>query len=231
MSLHIGTTKGEIAKRVLLPGDPLRAKAIAENFLSDAHCYNKIRNMFGYTGLCNGEHVSVQGSGMGIPSLSIYVNELLNEYDVKQLIRVGTCGSIQQSLRIGDIILAISGSTHSNTSNLRFPNGNYAPAADFFLLRSAYDVAVKMGIDPVIGNVFSSDLFYHDDPDQWEKWAEYGVLALEMETSGLYTLAAKYHAQALTILTVSDLLLSGKQASAEMRETQFMEMAKIALEL
>ncbi len=231
MSLHIGAAKGEIAKRVLLPGDPLRAKAIAENFLSDTHCYNKIRNMFGYTGSYKGERVSVQGSGMGIPSLSIYVNELLNEYDVKQLIRVGTCGSIQQSIGIGDIILAISGSTHSNTNNLRFPNGNYAPAADFFLLRSAYDIAVNMGIEPIIGNVFSSDLFYNDDPGHWEKWAEYGVLALEMETSGLYTLAAKYHAQALTILTVSDHLLSGEQATAEMRETQFMEMAKIALEL
>ncbi len=231
MSLHIGASKGEIAERVLLPGDPLRAKSIADNYLTDVICYNKIRNMFGYTGVYKGQRVSVQGSGMGIPSLSIYVNELYNEYDVRQIIRVGTCGSIQKSLGIGDIILAISASTHSNTNNLRFPDGNYAPAADFDLLRKAYDAAIKMGVTPVVGNVFSSDLFYNDDPDHWKKWAEYGVLALEMESTGLYTLAAKYRAQALTVLTVSDLLLNGEQASPEERQENFMEMAQIALNI
>ena len=231
MSLHIGAAKGEIAERVLLPGDPLRAKAIADHYLSDVICYNEIRGMLGFTGNYNGKRVSVQGSGMGIPSLSIYVHELLVDYNVEQVIRVGTCGAIQENLKIGDVILAIAASTHSSTNSLRFPDGTYAPAADFKLLHDAYDVAVKMGIGPVVGNVFSSDLFYHDDMDHWKKWANYGVLALEMESSGLYTLAAKYKAQALTINTVSDHLLTGDQASPEERQSRFMDMAKIALEV
>ncbi len=229
MSIHIGAKKGEIANRVLLPGDPLRAKAIAERYLTEVFCYNEIRGMFGFTGIYKGEKVSVQGSGMGIPSLSIYVHELLEEYNVKEVIRVGTCGSIQSSIGIGDIILAIAASTHSSTNNLRFPDGTYAPAADFNLLKSAYDEAVKLGEDPIVGNVFSSDLFYHDDRDHWKKWAEYGVLALEMESSGLYTLAAKFKAKALTILTVSDHLITGEQADPETRQSKFMEMAEIAL--
>jgi len=231
MSLHISAKNGEIGERVLLPGDPLRAKAIAEEFLSEVYCYNEIRGMLGFTGTYKGKRVSVQGSGMGIPSLSIYVHELLVEYNVKQIIRVGTCGAIQESLQIGDIVFAIAASTHSSTNSLRFPDGTYAPAADFKLLHDAYDIALKMGVKPVVGNVFSSDLFYHDDMDHWKKWANYGVLALEMESSGLYTLAAKYKAQALTINTVSDHLLSGEQASAEARQSKFMEMAQIALEV
>lgn len=231
MSLHIAANKGEIADRVLLPGDPLRAKAIADTYLSDVVCYNEIRGMLGFTGNYNGKRVSVQGSGMGIPSLSIYVHELLVDYDVKQVIRVGTCGAIQDYLKIGDVILAIAASTHSSTNSLRFPDGTYAPAADFKLLHDSYDVAIKMGLKPVVGNVFSSDLFYHDDMDHWKKWANYGVLALEMESSGLYTLAAKYKAQALTINTVSDHLLTGDQASPDERQSRFMDMAKIALEV
>ena len=231
MSLHIGAVKGQIADRVLLPGDPLRAKAIAEEFLTDVICYNEIRGMLGFTGNYKGRRISVQGSGMGIPSLSIYVHELLEEYEVKQVIRVGTCGAIQEHLNLGDVILAIAASTHSSTNNLRFPDGTYAPAADFHLLHDAYDVALTMGIKPIVGNVFSSDLFYHDDIDHWKKFANYGVLALEMESSGLYTLAARYKAQALTINTVSDHLLTGAQASPEVRQSKFMEMAKIALEV
>jgi purine-nucleoside phosphorylase len=231
MSLHIGAKKGEIADRVLLPGDPLRAKAIADEYLSDVVCYNEIRGMLGFTGSYNGKRVSVQGSGMGIPSLSIYVHELLVDYNVKQVIRVGTCGAIQEHLKIGDIIFGIAASTHSSTNSLRFPDGTYAPAADFKLLHDAYDVALKMGVEPIVGNVFSSDLFYHDDMDHWKKWANYGVLALEMESSGLYTLAAKYKAQALTINTVSDHLLTGEQAPPDERQSRFMDMAKIALEV
>ena len=168
---------------------------------------------------------------MGIPSLSIYVHELLVDYNVKQVIRVGTCGAIQEYLKIGDIIFGIAASTHSSTNSLRFPDGTYAPAADFKLLHDAYDVALKMGVEPIVGNVFSSDLFYHDDMDHWKKWANYGVLALEMESSGLYTLAAKYKAQALTINTVSDHLLTGEQAPPDERQSRFMDMAKIALEV
>lgn len=231
MSLHIGAKKGEIAERVLLPGDPLRAKAIADQYLTDVVCYNEIRGMLGFTGTYNGKRVSVQGSGMGIPSLSIYVHELLVDYEVQQVIRVGTCGAIQNHLKIGDVIFAIAASTHSSTNNLRFPDGTYAPAADFKLLHDAYDVALKMGVEPVVGNVFSSDLFYNDDMDHWKKWANYGVLALEMESSGLYTLAAKYKAQALTINTVSDHLLTGDQAPPDERQSRFMDMAKIALEV
>ncbi len=231
MSIHIDAKSGDIAETVLLPGDPLRAKNIADNMLDNASCYNEVRGMLGYTGTYKGKRVSVQGTGMGIPSISIYVNELISEYKVSRLIRVGTCGSIQPDLKLRDVILAMSASTDSNVNRLRFQGMNFAPAADFGLLQSAYDVARRRNIEVRVGNVFSTDSFYHDDPEYWQVWAQHGVLALEMETSALYTLAAKYQAEALAILTVSDALPSGEKASPEERQQSFTRMVEIALEI
>ncbi|ADL69490.1 purine nucleoside phosphorylase [Thermoanaerobacterium thermosaccharolyticum DSM 571] len=231
MSIHIGAKEGEIANTVLLPGDPLRAKYIAENFLSDVKCYNEVRGMYGYTGNYKGKRVSVQGTGMGIPSISIYVNELIESYNVKNLIRIGTCGSMQPDINIRDVILAMSSSTDSAINRIRFNGMDYAPTASFKLLKKAYDAATSMGINVKVGNVLSSDTFYNDDKDSWKLWAKFGVLAVEMETAGLYTLAAKYGVNALTILTVSDSLVTGHATSAEERQKTFNDMIKIAFEV
>lgn len=231
MSIHIGAKENDIARTVLLPGDPLRAKFIAENFLEDPVCYNEVRGMYGFTGTYKGEKVSVQGTGMGIPSLSIYVNELITQYGVKNLIRVGTCGAMQPDIKIRDVILAMTSSTNSAINKLRFNGMDYAPAASFKLLKRAYDAAMEKGLDIRVGNVLSSDTFYDDDPDSWRLWAKFGVLAVEMETTGLYTLAAKYGVDALTILTVSDSLVTGQVTSSEEREKTFKDMIEIALEV
>ncbi|KAA5808025.1 purine-nucleoside phosphorylase [Thermoanaerobacterium thermosaccharolyticum] len=231
MSIHIGAKEGEIANTVLLPGDPLRAKYIAENFLSDVKCYNEVRGMYGYTGNYKGKMVSVQGTGMGIPSISIYVNELIESYNVKNLIRIGTCGSMQPDINIRDVILAMSSSTDSAINRIRFNGMDYAPTASFKLLKKAYDAATSMGINVKVGNVLSSDTFYNDDKDSWKLWAKFGVLAVEMETAGLYTLAAKYGVNALTILTVSDSLVTGHATSAEERQKTFNDMIEIALNI
>ncbi|WP_434654377.1 purine-nucleoside phosphorylase [Thermoanaerobacterium thermosaccharolyticum] len=231
MSIHIGAKEGEIASTVLLPGDPLRAKYIAENFLSDVKCYNEVRGMYGYTGNYKGKRVSVQGTGMGIPSISIYVNELIESYNVKNLIRIGTCGSMQPDINIRDVILAMSSSTDSAINRIRFNGMDYAPTASFKLLKKAYDAATSMGINVKVGNVLSSDTFYNDDKDSWKLWAKFGVLAVEMETAGLYTLAAKYGVDALTILTVSDSLVTGHATSAEERQKTFNDMIEIALNI
>jgi len=231
MSIHIGAKPGAIAETVLLPGDPLRAKFIAENFLEDAVGYNEVRGMYGFTGFYKGERISVQGTGMGIPSISIYVNELITQYGVKRLIRTGTCGSLQENVKVKDVILAMAVSHDSNINAQRFPGMTYAPTADFALLQQAYAAAAKLGIKPKVGNVLTSDTFYHDDPDYWKRWAAYGVLAVEMETAGLYTLAAKYGVQALTIVTVSDHLVTGEATTGEERQTMFMQMMNIVLEL
>ncbi|MBE0069358.1 purine-nucleoside phosphorylase [Thermoanaerobacterium thermosaccharolyticum] len=231
MSIHIGAKEGEIASTVLLPGDPLRAKYIAENFLSDVKCYNEVRGMYGYTGNYKGKRVSVQGTGMGIPSISIYVNELIESYNVKNLIRIGTCGSMQPDINIRDVILAMSSSTDSAINRIRFNGMDYAPTASFKLLKKAYDAATSMGINVKVGNILSSDTFYNDDKDSWKLWAKFGVLAVEMETAGLYTLAAKYGVDALTILTVSDSLVTGHATSAEERQKTFNDMIKIAFEV
>ncbi|MGF7396131.1 purine-nucleoside phosphorylase [Thermoanaerobacterium thermosaccharolyticum] len=231
MSIHIGAKEGEIANTVLLPGDPLRAKYIAENFLSDVKCYNEVRGMYGYTGNYKGKRVSVQGTGMGIPSISIYVNELIESYNVKNLIRIGTCGSMQPDINIRDVILAMSSSTDSAINRIRFNGMDYAPTASFKLLKKAYDAATSMGINVKVGNILSSDTFYNDDKDSWKLWAKFGVLAVEMETAGLYTLAAKYGVNALTILTVSDSLVTGHATSAEERQKTFNDMIKIAFEV
>ena len=231
MSIHIGAQPGQIAPTVLLPGDPLRAKAIAETLLEDAFCYNEVRGMLGYTGRYGGKRVSAMGSGMGIPTLSIYVNELVAEYGVKTLIRVGTCGAFQPHLKVGDIVLAMTASTDSHVNKLRFGGMDFAPAASFDLLLKAYEVAKERGIDVYVGGMFSGDTFYNDDPDWWKKWAAYGALVCEMETSGLYTLAAKFKVDALSVLTVSDSLVTGESSTAEQREKGFLLMAEIALEI
>ena len=231
MSIHIGAEQGQIAPSILLPGDPLRARYIAETLLADAVCFNEVRGMLGYTGFYKGKRVSVMGTGMGMPTLSIYVHELIVEYGVKTLIRVGTCGALQADLKLGDIVLALTASTNSQVNKLRFGGMDYAPAASFGLLLKAYEAAQALGIPTTVGGIYSSDTFYNDDPEWWKLWAAYGLLAAEMETNALYTLAAKYHAEALAILTVSDNVVTGAEATAEQRERDFPQMAEIALEI
>lgn len=230
MSIHIGAKKGQIAPTVLLPGDPLRAKFFAETLLEDAVCFNEVRNMLGYTGRYGEKTVSVMGTGMGVPSHSIYVHELINEYGVKTLIRVGTCGALQAHLDIGDIVIAMSSSTDSHINRLRFNGMDYAPTANFPLLLKAYQAATQRNLEVHVGGIFTGDTFY-DDPNWWEKWAEYGVLVVEMETAALYTLAARFNVSALTILTVTDNLVTEKRATSEQRERGFPLMAEIALEI
>jgi len=228
---HMEAKNGEIAESVLLPGDPLRAKYIADNFLEDAFCYNRVRGMFGYTGMYKGKRISVQGTGMGMPSISIYVNELLLFYGAKNLIRVGTCGSMQEDVKIRDVVMAMSASTDSSMNSLRFGGMDYAPTADFDLLRRAWEKSLEMGVSTRVGNILTSDTFYADDPDGWRRWAEFGVLAAEMETSALYTLAAKFKARALSLLTVSDNIITDEQCTPEERQTTFNQMIRIALEI
>ena len=219
MSVHIGAKKGEIAETVLLPGDPLRAKWIAETFLEDVVCYNEVRGMYGYTGTYKGKRVSVQGTGMGVPSISIYVNELIREYGVKNLIRVGTAGSYREDVKIRDVILAMSSSTTSGMNRLRFGGADYAPTADFGLFMKAAEAAKAKGIEVKGGNVLTADEFYGDNFESYKKWAEFGVLCVEMETAALYTIAAKYNAKALTILTISDSLVTGEERTSQERQT------------
>ena len=215
MSIHIGAELGQIASTVLMPGDPMRAKHFAETMLENAVCFNEVRGMLGYTGQYKGKSVSVMGSGMGMPTLSIYVNELVTEYNVKSIIRVGTCGAFQPYLKIGDVVLAMTSSTDSYVNKLRFGGMDYAPAASFDLLLKAYEAAQKLGIRVHVGGMFAGDTFYNDDPDWWKIWAEYGVLVVEMETNALYTLAAKFKVDALSILTVSDSLVTGEASTSE----------------
>jgi len=231
MSIHIGAKEGEIASTILLPGDPLRAKYIAENFLTDAICYNEVRGMYGYTGTYKGKRISVQGTGMGIPSISIYLNELITSYKAKNLIRIGSCGSMQPDIKIRDVILVMSASTDSHINKIRFDGMDYAPTANFNLLKRAHDIALEKDIPIKVGSVLTTDTFYHDDPNSWKHWADYGVLAVEMETAVLYTLAAKFKVNALSILTVSDSLITREETTSEERQKTFNQMVKIALEL
>ena len=230
MSIHIAAEKGQIAPRVLFPGDPLRAKWIAETYLTDVSLYNEVRNMYGFTGTYKGERISVQGSGMGQASASIYANELFDEYDVQTLIRVGTCGALTEAVRVRDVIVAMSASTDSQMNRLRFHGIDYAPTADYQLLRAAVDAAEAAGLNVHVGQVFSGDLFYNDRPDLVARTAEYGVLGIEMEASALYTLAAKFGRRALGIMTVSDHLITKEETTAEERQTTFSEMITIALD-
>ena len=197
--------------------------------LEDVVCFNQVRGMLGYTGRYGDKRISVMGTGMGMPSLSIYVHELVSEYSVQTLIRVGTCGSLQPYLKVGDVVLAMTASTDSQVNKLRFRGMDFAPAASFDLLLKAYAAAKERGIKVHVGSIFSGDTFYNENPEGWKKWAEYGVLVCEMETNALYTLAAKFKVNALSVLTVSDSLVTGEAATAEQREKNFPQMAEIAL--
>ena len=230
MSVHIAAKNGEIADTVLLPGDPKRAKWIAENFLENAVCYTDIRGMLGFTGTYKGRRISVQGTGMGIPSMSIYITELMKDYGVKTLIRVGSAGSYQEDVKIRDIVVALSTSTDSNINNRRFKGASFAPTVNFDLLSKVLKTAEEKNIKIKAGNILTSDEFYNDDASYFKKWAEFGVLAVEMETAALYTLASKYKAKALSILTISDSLVSPEITSSEEREKTFNEMIELALE-
>jgi purine-nucleoside phosphorylase len=229
MSVHIGAKENEIAETVLLPGDPLRAKYIAETFLEGATLYNEVRNMFGYTGTYKGKRISVQGTGMGVPSISIYINELMQSYNVQKLIRVGTCGAIQKDVKVRDVILAMTSSTDSQMNRMTFGGIDYAPTANFELLKNAYDAGLEKGLNLKVGNVFTADMFYNDNSDL-EKLARYGILAIEMETTALYTIAAKFGRQALSVLTVSDHILTGEETTAEERQMTFNTMIEVALD-
>ncbi|GAB6092280.1 purine-nucleoside phosphorylase [Furfurilactobacillus curtus] len=229
MSTHIGAQMGDYADTVLLPGDPLRAKYIAEHFLTNVKQVNEIRNAFGYTGEYQGHRVSVQGSGMGIPSMSIYINELVQFYGVKTIIRVGSCGGMAPDVHLRDVLLASGSSTDSAvTANTFGPGVHYAPLADFGLLDTAYHEAQKMGITPKVGDIFAADRFYNDELDM-KKLADYGVIGTEMESAGLYLLAAKLHFRALSVLTVSDLIFGDEKTTAAEREQTFNDMINISL--
>lgn len=229
MSTHIEAKQGEIAESVLLPGDPMRAKWIAETFLENAKCYNDVRGMLGYTGTFRGKPVSVQGTGMGIPSALIYCHELINDYGVKNLIRVGSAGSYQKDIKLRDIVIAMSASSTSGINNTRFVNCDYSPTADYNLFMKAALYAKENNIPIKAGNVLSSDQFYEDNFENYKKWAEFGVLCVEMEAAGIYTIAAKYNVKALAILTISDSLVTGEETSADEREGSFSQMIEIAL--
>ena len=230
MSIHIAAKVGDIADVILLPGDPLRAKFIAENFLENAKQYNEVRNMFGFTGTYKGKRISVQGTGMGIPSISIYVNELFLDYGVKRAIRIGTAGSIQEDLKIRDLVIAMSACTDSGANRIRFGGRDFAPAATFSLVKKAYETAAEQGWQAAVGPVVTSDMFYTENPEEWKIWAKFGVLAVEMETSELYTLAAKYKRECLSLLTISDSLITHEATSPEERQKTFTRMMEIALE-
>lgn len=229
---HINVKEqGIIAETVLLPGDPLRAKFIAENFLENPVEFNTVRNMFGYTGTYKGKKISVMGSGMGMPSIGIYSYELIHFYGVKNLIRIGSAGSIQEDVKVRDIVIGMSASTDSNFMHQYNLPGTYAPTASWKLLSKAVEVTKEKGYDAKVGNILSSDVFYGDDRDSWKKWAKMGVMAIEMEAAALYMNAARAGVNALCILTISDSLVTHQQTTAEERQTTFTQMMEIALEL
>ena len=227
---HLSAEKGDFAPSILLPGDPLRAKHIADNFLEDVKQVNEVRNMLGFTGAYDGIPVSVMGTGMGIPSASIYATELITEYGVERLIRVGSCGGILPSVEIRDVILAIGACTDSLVNRVRYGGYDFSATADFGLLRAAADAAVARGIEVKVGNVHSADLFYNPDPEAFNRMEAMGVLALEMEAAGLYGVAAEKGGRALTIATVSDHVRTGASTTSEERQQTFDEMVVVALE-
>jgi purine-nucleoside phosphorylase len=229
MSTHIGADPDDIAPVVLMPGDPLRARWIAETFLDDARCYTEVRGMLGFTGTWAGHRVSVQGSGMGQPSLAIYVNELFTDYDVQSVVRVGSCGALSEKLAIRDVVIASGACTDSSMNRITFEGLDYAPVADFGLLRAAVEAAEDRGVDAQVGLILSADSFYASRPELTGRMVEYGVLAIEMEASALYTLAAKHGRRALAICTVSDHIVTGEATTAAEREQTFGEMVEIAL--
>ncbi|UWQ25592.1 purine-nucleoside phosphorylase [Leisingera aquaemixtae] len=230
MTIHIGAAKGDIAETVLMPGDPYRAKWAAETFLEDAKLVNEVRGMLGYTGTWKGHRVSIQGSGMGMPSLSIYANELIRDYGAKTLIRIGSCGGMQDTVKLRDVILAMTATTLNSPSSGIFRELNFAPCADWGLLQAAAQAAAKRSADTHIGGIYSSDVFYDERPDLNEQMVRHGILGVEMEAAELYTLAARHGCRALAVLTVSDHLGTGEALPSDQRERSFGDMVEIALE-
>lgn len=230
MTIHIGAEQGQIAETVLLPGDPLRAEWAAKTFLKDAVCVNRVRGMLGYTGTWHGHRVTIHGSGMGMPSLSIYANELIRDYGAKTLIRIGSCGAMQERVGIRDVILAMTSSTLSTPSKGIFRELNFAPCADYELLNAAVESAKRRYVNYHVGGIYSSDVFYDERPDLNEQMTRHQILGVEMEAAELYILAARYDVRALAVLTVSDHLITHEALPSEDRERSFGEMVEIALE-
>ena len=230
MTVHIGAEPGDIAETVLMPGDPRRAEWAANQFLKDARLVNSVRGMLGFTGTWNGHTVTIHGSGMGMPSLSIYANELLKDFGAKTLIRIGSCGGMQPDVKVRDVILAMTASSISTPSRGIFKELNFAPSANYELLSAAADVAKRRGSKFHVVGIYSSDVFYDERPDLNEQMTRHGILAVEMEAAELYNLAARYNARALAVLTVSDHLQTGAALPSDDRERSFGEMVEIALE-
>ncbi|MCF1709183.1 purine-nucleoside phosphorylase [Tabrizicola sp. J26] len=229
MTVHIGAKPGDIAETVLLPGDPYRARWAAETFLKDARLVNEVRGMLGFTGTWKGRPVTIHGTGMGMPSLSIYVNELIRDYGAKTLIRIGSAGGMQEHVKVRDVVLAMSASTLSTPSRGIFRELNFAPTADFGLLKAAWEAGSGTGVGLHAGTIYSSDVFYDERPDLNEQLRRHGVLCVEMEAAELYTLAARYNRRALAVLTISDHLLTHEALPAADREKSFGDMVEIAL--
>lgn len=229
MTIHIGAKIDDIADTVLLPGDPMRAKWAAEQFLTSPRLVNQVRGMFGYTGMFNGNHVTIQGSGMGMPSLSIYANELIRDFNAQTLIRIGSCGSMQPNIDIRDIILAQTTTYVTTPSSTVMKEVSFSPCADFELLKNAHSFAESKGFKTHVGNIYSSDTFYDERADLNEQMVRHGVLAVEMEAAELYTLAARFKRKALAILTVSDHLQTGEALPSDEREKTFAQMIEVAL--
>ncbi|MDF1727981.1 MAG: purine-nucleoside phosphorylase [Sulfitobacter sp.] len=230
MTVHIGAAETDIAETVLMPGDPYRARWAAETFLDDPRLVNEVRGMLGYTGTWRGNRVTIQGSGMGMPSLSIYANELITTYGAKTLIRIGSCGGMQPQVNIRDVIIAMTASTITSPSSAIFREVNYAPVADWSLLRAAVEAAEEKGCTTHVGGIYSSDVFYAERPDLDEQMVRHGILGVEMEAAELYTLAARHGCRALAVLTVSDHLQTGEALPSEERERSFGDMVEIALQ-
>ncbi|WP_281984573.1 purine-nucleoside phosphorylase [Thalassorhabdomicrobium marinisediminis] len=229
MTIHIGAQKDDIAEVVLMPGDPYRAKWAAETFLDDAKCVHEVRGMLGFTGTWKGNRVTIQGSGMGMASMSIYANELIRDYDAQTLIRIGSIGGMQEHVKVRDVILAMTATTVSTPSSTIFKELNFAPCADFGLLSAAAEAAKKVDVGVHVGNIYSSDTFYDERPDLNKEMQRHGVLGVEMEAAELYTVAARHGRRALGVMTVSDHLLTGEALPSDQRETSFGDMIDIAL--
>jgi purine-nucleoside phosphorylase len=227
---HIEAQQGDFAKTVLMPGDPLRAKFIADNFLDDAKCVTRVRNVLGFTGTYKGKPVSVMASGMGIPSISIYATELYKEYGVENIIRIGSCGAVRDDIKVRDIVIGMAASTDSNVNRMRFNQCDFAAIADFGLLHNVVHTAKKLNLPVHVGNIFTADLFYTPQPEMFKTMENHGILAVEMEAAGLYGVAAELGKKALTVLTVSDHIKTGEQTSADERETTFKDMMELTLE-
>ncbi len=227
---HINAEAGAFADVVLMPGDPLRAQYIAETFLQDVVKVCDVRNMFGFTGTYKGRRISVMGHGMGIPSCSIYTTELIKDYGVKKIIRVGSCGAVSADIKVRDVVIGMGACTDSKVNRIRFKGHDFAAIADYQMVKAAEQAATARGINVKVGNLFSAELFYTPDPDMFDVMDKYGIVGVEMEAAGIYGVAAEYGAKALTICTVSDHIKTGEQTTSEERQTTFNDMIEIALE-